>query len=115
MLKKEFRLTTNFEFNVTRKYGQQAKGNYTFIIALKPTNYTGPTKAGIVISNKFHKNATVRNRTKRLYRQAIQSAFDQIKDKGIWLVVQPKFNAIDKTYEEISTDFNQTLQKIHLD
>ncbi len=114
MLKKEFRLKTNFEFNIPRKYGESFRGTYFYASVLKPQNYTGPSKMGIVVSNKFHKNAVVRNRIKRLFREIIRKDFDKVKDKGLWIVLHPKTTSMDKTYEELSADVNKTLQKIFI-
>ncbi len=114
MLKKANRLKTRFEFNITRKYGVYYSGELVHIYALKPKNYSGPTKFGIVISNKFHKSAVKRNRTKRLFREAIKKESSKLENLGLWIVIHPKFSALDKTYEEISTDFSKTIQKIPL-
>lgn len=114
MLKKENRLSSNFEFNVARKYGNHVEGDLTHVYFVTPTNYTGPTKVGIVISNKFHKNAVVRNRTKRLFREVIQKNFDKIDKGNLWIAVHPKFSVLNKTYEEINADFNKILQKASL-
>lgn len=114
MLKKEFRVTSNFEYNVTRKYGKYIKSDLSHVYYLKPKNYEGSTKIGIVISNKFHKSAVKRNRIKRLYREAIGNNFDKIKNLGYWVVVHPKFEAINKTYEEINLDITKVLSQISI-
>ncbi len=57
MLKRENRLSSDFEFNITRKYGKYFNGKYFHIYFLRPKNYNGPTKVGIVVSNKFSKKA----------------------------------------------------------
>lgn len=112
MLQKINRLTTNFEFKITRKYGQYYDGHFFHMYVLKPTNYQGPSKVGLVVSNNFHKRATKRNRVKRLYREAIRSAFDKIASANYWLVIYPKGRCLNRTYEELSTDFNKTIQKV---
>jgi ribonuclease P protein component len=114
MLKKELSLKTNFEFNISRKYGNYYVGQYLHLYILKPTNYTGISKVGIVISAKFDKRAVVRNKIKRIYKQAIKPFLETVKDKSFWIVIHPKFNAKDATYEEISNDLIKTLQKISI-
>lgn len=111
MLKKENRLSSNFEFNTTRKYGRYYSGKYFHIYFLIPKDYSGPTKVGVVVSNKFSKKATERNRVKRVFREVVRKNFDSINKGSLWIVIHPKFNSLEKGYEEISTDFNKVLQK----
>jgi ribonuclease P protein component len=111
MLKKEHRLSSNFEFNITRKYGEYIACKYCHVYILEPKNYEGDTKVGIVISNKFDKRAVIRNRMKRVYREAVQRTLPSIKS-GLWIVIHPKFGALTKDYEEICTDLNKALQKV---
>lgn len=114
MIKKELGLNTNFEFNITRKYGEYYFGKYFHLYVLKPTNYSGISKFGIVISTKFDKSAVARNKVKRQYKQAIKLFLEENKAKSLWIVLHPKFGAKDKSYEEISSDLNKTLQKVSL-
>lgn len=111
MLPKEHRLKTKFEFNVAKKYGGYYFGKFFHMYIVKPTNYQGATKVGIVISNNFHKSAVKRNRVKRLYREAVKKYFDKF-GKNLWVAIYPKFTVIEKTYEEICSDFDKTLQKV---
>lgn len=114
MIKKELGLKTNFEFNIPRKYGKYYAGKYFHMYVLKPTNYNGISKVGIVISTKFDKRAVVRNKVKRMFKKAIKEWLEEIKDKSLWIVIHPKFNSIDKTYEEISSDVIKTIQKVSI-
>lgn len=111
MLNKINRLTSNFQFNITRKYGQKYEGAYVYVYVLKPQKYNGDTKVGIVVPNKFHKKAVRRNRVKRLFRESLK---DKIKDMGNsrWVVLHPKFNCLGITYEEINSDLTKVLQKV---
>lgn len=115
MLPKQNRLTDKYEFNKTRyianKNNTKTSSPLTHIFYIKPHNYTGPTKFGIVVTNKFDKSAAHRNRTKRLFREAIKSNLDKIQD-GYWVVVHPKFKSKESTYEEINTDFTKVLQNL---
>ncbi len=113
MLNKKNRLTSKFQFNVARKYGQYYEGSLMHIYALKPQNYSGETKVGFVISNKFHKKAVRRNKVRRIFREIVRSKMDKLGN-GMWIVVHPKFDCLGKTYEEINSDFNKVLQKISL-
>lgn len=115
MLPKENRLVSKYEFNKTRYLANKQKTKisqkYFHVFWLDVNNYDGPSRIGIVISNKFHKSAAKRNKTKRVFREVIRSNLGKIKN-GYWIVVHPKFISIDKSYEEINTDFNQVIQKV---
>lgn len=111
MLKKENRLSSNFEFNITRKYGNYHKGKYFHVYFLVPRNYEGPTKVGVVVSNKFSKNAVTRNRIKRIFREVVRENFEKINKGNLWIVIHPKVSCADKKYEEISAEFNKVLQE----
>lgn len=112
MLKRKNRLTSNFEFNVARKYGEYYKGQFFHIYFLKPRNYSGPTKVGIVVSTKLHKKATKRNRVKRIFREVVRNNFEKINKGNLWIVIHPKTNSLGTSYEEINTDFNKVLQEV---
>ena len=114
MIKKELSLKTNFEYNITRKYGDYHIGNFFHMYILKPTNYSGISKLGVVTSTKFDKNAVVRNKTKRMFKDAMKKFLDSNSSKSLWIVIHPKVNSKNKTYEEISTDVNNVLQKISI-
>ena len=114
MLKKENRLRTRFEYKISKKYGKHLSGKYFHIYVLKPKNYQESTKVGIVISNKVSKIAVKRNRLKRLFREAIRDDVARLEDKSLWIAVYPKISSLEKSYEEISTDVTQVLQKVPL-
>ncbi|NMB91306.1 ribonuclease P protein component [candidate division WWE3 bacterium] len=111
MLKKENRLSSDFEFNVSRKYGRYYESPLVHTYFLIPKNYQGPTKVGIVVSNKFSKKAVERNRIKRIYRKVVEENFEKINKGDLWIVIHPKIGSSSKTYEEINLDFNNLLQK----
>lgn len=113
MLKKSNRLTTDFEFNITRKYGQKYSFPLFNLYWVVAKNYTGPAKVGFVVSNKISKNATQRNRIKRLLREAVHKQL-KFLPSGVWISIFASQNAIDTTYETVSTQINQALQKISL-
>jgi ribonuclease P protein component len=111
MLKRENRLSSDFEFNITRKYGKYFNGKYFHIYFLRPKNYNGPTKVGIVVSNKFSKKAVERNRIKRIFREIVGNNLEKIGKDNIWVVIHPKISCQNKSYEEISAEFNKILQE----
>lgn len=115
MLPKKSRLKDKYEFNKVRylanKQSTKYSGKLFHIFWLDVDDFDGASKIGIVISNKFHKSAVKRNKTKRYFREAFRKYSDKMKH-GYWVVVHPKFISIDKTYEEIDTDVAKVLQKI---
>lgn len=113
MLKKENRLSTNFEFNVTRKHGKKVSGDYCSIFFLKPNNYQGTVKVGIVVPKKISKIAVKRNRLKRIFSEIIRKKIDSLP-KNCWVVVHPKPSSLNQEYEKISTDVNKVLSKISI-
>jgi ribonuclease P protein component len=110
MLKKPNRLTSKYQFNITRKHGKSIEGKLFHLYYVKPRNYEGPSKVGIVVSNKFSKSAAKRNRLKRVFREVIRLNLGIIPS-GYWVVVYPKYYSAGKKYEEICSDFTQTIQK----
>ena len=113
MLKKENRLSTDFEFNVARKHGTKVSSILCNMFFLKPTNYQGPVKVGVVVSKKLSKLAVKRNRLKRLFMECIRKEIDNLP-KDHWIVFHPNKESLSKTYEKISIDVNKVLSKISL-
>lgn len=111
MLPKQNRLSTNYEFNKTRRFGTRERTPLFDIYYLEERNYDGPSKIGIVVSNKFEKVAPKRNRIKRVFREVIRKNLDRIKP-GYWIVIHPRQFAKGKNVEEVSTEFNKILQKV---
>jgi ribonuclease P protein component len=111
MLKKQNRMKTRYQFNITRDKGSHQKGRHFHIFVYKPENYEGPAQFGIVVSTKVTKKATERNRIKRLYREVIRANKVLVQD-NLWIVIQPTQSSLEKKYEEISTDFIETIQKV---
>lgn len=113
MLQQKNRLTSKFEFNITRKYGQYYKGACFHGYYLVPRNYQGPPKIGIIISTKVHKNATKRNRLKRVFREILRHQIEHLNN-NLWLIFYPKVVTLNKNYEEINLDIIKFIQKISL-
>jgi len=113
MLKKENRLSTNFEFNVTRKHGKKLVGTLCKLFYLKPRNQNGITRTGIVVSKKIHKSAVKRNRVKRVFIECLKEKFGTIPN-GLWIVIHPNTKCLKASHEEICSDLNTLLSKLSI-
>ena len=111
MLKKQNRITSRFEFGITRKHGDYYRNPFFHMYILKPRNYEGTTRFGIVVSKKVTKIAVTRNRMRRVFREVIQHNLDKFPE-NLWVVIHPTGKALDSKYEEINTQFNKTLSKV---
>ena len=110
MLKKQYRLSTDYEFKITKKYGENVVAKFFYLYILKPQNYNGPTKVGIIVSNKFDKSSVHRNRIKRVYRDIVRKNLDKIKT-GLWIIIYPRQDSQGAKYEDINFEFTNVLQK----
>ena len=97
---KALRLRQRREFLAVQKQGRRRRCRYLVVIALKKNE--GPTRLGVTVSRKVG-IAVVRNRVKRLIREAFRLHQHQIPDK-LDLVVVAKREAREATYEEIEHD-----------
>lgn len=111
MLKKSNRLTTKFQFNITKKYGVKYWSTSYVCFVLTPKTEEQKTKVGFVVANTVHKKAARRNRAKRLLREALRKKLHRLP-VGKWIVFIANFNIINKTYEELSAEIDKTIQKI---
>ena len=117
MLPKENRLKNTYEFNKVRYLANKnhTKINTPFVTVfyMKTLNKEEESKFGIVVSTKFSKLAVKRNKAKRIYRELIRNNFDKITP-GYWVVFHPKSNCLKAKHEEISADFNKSIQEIFI-
>jgi len=105
MLKKPNRLLREKDFEAVFESGNSF-GQGSLFLKFKKNN-TDETRFGLIVSKKFSKKATERNRVKRLLREAIKGKLAEIK-KGLDLViiVGPKLD--QKT---INHDLSNILKK----
>jgi ribonuclease P protein component len=113
MLKKANRLHTNFEFNVARKYGVKSVTRNFVTYVVKPTNYVGPTRVGIVVPNKLHTVAAHRNRAKRVIREYIRQKY-QLLPNDLWIVIHVINSILELKHEETSAELDKALQKVFI-
>ena len=110
MLPKENRLTDDYDFRRVKRLGKSYHCPL-FKLSVAQRKIAGPSRFGFVISTKIDKRATVRNRIKRLLRQAVRERLEKIPDGfDLVFVVRPKI--VGKSYEEVGAEVDQVLSKI---
>ena len=110
MLPKENRLTDDYDFRRVKRLGKSYHCPL-FKFSFAPRKTEGSSRFGFVISKKIDKRAVVRNRIKRLLREAVRSNLEKIPNGfDIVFVVRPSI--VGKSYEEISIEFDKVLSKV---
>jgi len=113
MLPFKNRLLDDYDFRRVKRIGKSFVTNL-FIISYAPSkNKDLESRFGFIFSASFEKRATVRNRHKRLLREAIRTRLGKFK-LGYDIVIIPRKSLIGKTYEEIGNIFDWALPKIPL-
>jgi len=111
MLPIKNRLTKKKDFQSVYK-----KGGYFFekyIVLKKAKNDLKENRIGFSISTKISKKAVVRNKLKRQLRDIIKKNLDKMK-KGYDLVVIPKKEILEETYQEIEKTLIELIKKAKL-
>jgi ribonuclease P protein component len=110
MLPKEHRLTDDYDFRRVKRLGKSYHGPF-FKLCLARQKVAKPARFGFVVSTKIDKRATVRNRVKRLLREAVHQRLEKIPAGFDFVfVVRPKI--VGKSYAEVSAEVDQVLSKI---
>lgn len=110
MLSKENRLTDDYDFRRVKRLGKTYHCPL-FKLTTAPQKRIGQPRFGFVISTKIDKRATVRNRIKRLLREAVRASLSKIPN-GFDLVFVVRPQVVGKSYEEISATVDQVLSKV---
>jgi ribonuclease P protein component len=110
MLPAANRLTDAYDFRRVRRVGR-AYHHPFFVLTVAHQKEVGPSRFGFVISKKFDKRATVRNRTKRLLREAVKKHLEEVPE-GFDLVffVRPAIKG--KSYAEVSSEVDKSLSEV---
>ncbi len=110
MLPKENRLTDDYDFRRVKRLGRSYHCPL-FKLSVARRKLEGPPRFGFVISTKIDKRATVRNRIKRLLREAVRAKLSRVPDGfDLVFVVRPKI--VGKSYEEVRAEVDQVLSKV---
>ena len=98
MLKKEFRIVSNKDFQRIYQKGKFFT-NKDFVVKFLPNRFSFP-RVGIVVSKKKVKKAVERNKLKRQLREVIRSEFSNLKE-GFDIVVILRNNIYGFKFEEL--------------
>lgn len=110
MLPKENRLTDDYDFRRVKRLGK-IYHSPIFSLTVAPRKISGPSRFGFVISTKIDKRATVRNRIKRLLREAVRKQLEKTPN-GFDLVFVVRPRIVGKSYEEVGAEVDKVLSKV---
>lgn len=109
MLSKEKRLTKTRDFERIYQKGKRLSSESFNLNYGK--NRTEVTRVGIVVGKKFSKKATERNRVKRVFREAINELYKDLKT-GMDIVVFVKTNKSEIKLEKIKKELFESFKKV---
>jgi ribonuclease P protein component len=111
MPQKESRLKKTKEFEEVFSKGKGFRQGGLFLKVKEGTE--GGSRFGIVVSKKVSKQATARNRMRRLIREALRQEREQIKNGAeAVIVVLPEFKEND--FKEVQIHVHNLLKKASL-
>lgn len=115
MLPKKYRLKNTKAFDATYKNHKILSDSVmTLYIGREKKDISVPSKFGFVVSKKYHKRSTKRNRIKRLLRECIRLAIKNDKlgnlNKYMSFIVMPKIS--EKHYSLKLKDIENSFYKI---
>lgn len=111
MLKKEFRLRKQKDFENVFNKGFYFSGNFLLLKTVK--NGLPISRFGFIVSKKISKKAVERNRVKRLLRESIRLTRKDIK-VGFDLVFISKAGIVGKKFKEMNLIVEELLKKSRL-
>jgi ribonuclease P protein component len=107
MLPAEARLHEQKEFQKVLKKGQKIFGR---MVVIRFLSGMPDCKMGLIVSTKVAKNATDRNRIKRLLREVVRREYLSSM-KRVWLVIIAKTDIVDKDYIQIKMELGELFKK----
>ncbi len=111
MLKREYRLTNNKDFQTIYRRG---RFNSTALFSVNALPNRQPqTKFGIVVNKKVAKRAHERNLIKRQVREVVRQALPRLKP-GYGVVITAKPKSLGTEYKIIEKDILGSLKRLEL-
>ncbi|MCK4799872.1 ribonuclease P protein component [Candidatus Parcubacteria bacterium] len=109
MLKKEFRLRKQKDFENVFDKGVYFSGKYLMLKAVE--NNLPFSRFGFVVSKKVSKKAVERNRAKRLMSESIRLSQEKIKS-GFDIIFVSRAGIVGKNLEEIKESMEKLLKRL---
>lgn len=111
MLTKALRLKKENDFRAIYRHGRTIKGDFIDLRFVR--NKVNSCRFGFVVSLSVSKKATLRNKIKRHFSEAIAGLVSQIKSSNdILFIAKPKI--VGQAQKEIKKDIENVIQKAQL-
>lgn len=111
MLKKQFRVTEDRDFQKIYKKGRYAHAKTFKLNYLE--NKRSFTRFTIVVSKKTEKGAVKRNRTKRIFREVIKAIYPEVIT-GFDFIINIKKEGVGADLSSVKSDIKETFKKNNL-
>ncbi|MFZ5365818.1 MAG: ribonuclease P protein component [Patescibacteria group bacterium] len=111
MLPKINRLIKKEDFDLVKEKGKRFQGKWFGTLVLETGNNF--SRLGFIISTKISKKAILRNRTKRILREAVRKILFRTKP-GFDIIILGKREILDKSFLEISGEVEKIFKKAGL-
>lgn len=106
MLPKKNRITRK-DFPANNRQGFRVFSQFFTIVVYKEIK---ETKISVVVSKKISKSAVVRNKTRRVFYEAVKVCLDEF-NKICVIVIYPKKESLSADFKEIVEELKKTLKK----
>jgi ribonuclease P protein component len=108
-LRKENKLKTKSDFDYVRENGRRYTDSFYTLLAVSGSFPEAPyLRFGVICSRRFHRNAVVRNRARRLVSESVRLLQRRIKPCRI--IVIPRRAICRATMPEVRTRIERTLK-----
>jgi ribonuclease P protein component len=103
-----FRLRTKAHMDAVRASGRSRAGKLCVAIAAPPED--GNRRVAFVISRRYSRKAVIRNRARRLFREAYRRLLPELKDG--WIILLPRRYMQDAKMQDVLAELRKHLQAL---